>query len=287
MSQKRIDFYLGNQVLLNNLIIDDINKNKKTINDLTTDPIYDNALKQLLIKTNHQNQPFYIVKGDIEQWLHALTLCKNRCDKNANSVILRCLEFNRHWNNYYHRPDDMPFSAKNNKAFWRGTTTGQPTRKGNRFDLVKKWFDKSEVVRVGFSFISQNKNQYKKYVKGKCDISHFLTFKYIISIEGNDKDSGLNWKLNSNSLVLMPRPRVTSWLMETTLVPNYHYILIKDDFSDLEQKVRWCNQHPQKCKQMVKNANLYMKQFADAAAEEALEAEVIHRYFDILKTVDI
>ena len=181
----------------------------------------------------------------------------------------------------------MPFSAKKNKAFWRGTTTGQTDRIGNRFDLVEKWFGKSDLIRVGFSFIHRdNKNKYKKYVKGKCDISHFLKFKYIISVEGNDKDSGLNWKLNSNSLVLMPRPRVTSWLMETTLVPNYHYLLLKDDFSDLDQKVRWCNQHPQKCKNMVKNANTYMRQFANVAAEEALEVEVIHRYFDILKTVN-
>ena len=43
---------------------------------------------------------------------------------------------------------------------------------------------------------------------------------------------------------------------------------------------------PQKCKNMVKNANTYMRQFANVAAEEALEVEVIHRYFDILKTVN-
>ena len=34
----------------------------------------------------------------------------------------------------------------------------------------------------------------------------------------------------------MPRPTITSWLMETTLIPNFHYILLKDDFSDLHSK---------------------------------------------------
>ena len=33
----------------------------------------------------------------------------------------------------------------------------------------------------------------------------FLKYKYILSVEGNDKDSGINWNLNSNSVVLMFR----------------------------------------------------------------------------------
>ena len=61
-----------------------------------------------------------------------------------------------------------------------------------------------------------------------------------MSIEGNDKDSGLQWKLNSNSVVFMPRPTKISWLMEDTLVPGKHYILIKDDFSDIDEKFKWC-----------------------------------------------
>ena len=82
-------------------------------------------------------------------------------------------------------------------------------------------------MQVLVLFIEILKRKYNKYVKGKCNISKFLQYKYILSIEGNDKDSGLNWKLNSNSLVLMAKPRVTSWLMETKLIPNYHYILPK------------------------------------------------------------
>jgi hypothetical protein len=283
--EERLNFYLGKQ---NNSDLIDNNKgssnnnneNKKTIKDLTNNPIYDTPLKQLLLKTNHSHESFYYLKGDVETSLHPQTLCKNRCAGNTDSVVLRCLEFDRHWQHYYRRPADISFSAKKNKAFWRGTTTGQETRPGNRFTLVKKWFETCDLIHVGFSFICQNKKKYQKYVKGSCDLSHFLQFKYILSVEGNDKDSGLNWKLNSNSLVLMPRPRVTSWLMETTLVPDYHYVVIKDDFSDLAQKVRWCNNHPQKCKDMIRNANTFMQQFADSAAEEQLEINVIDKYFE-------
>lgn len=108
-----------------------------------------------------------------------------------------------------------------------------------------------------------------------------LRHKYIISAEGNDKDSGLQWKLNSNSVVLMPRPRAVSWLMETTLVPGHHYVLIRDDFADLGAKVDWCRAHPAECKEIIANAKRFMSQFADDAAERELEREVLRRYFDV------
>ena len=32
-------------------------------------------------------------------------------------------------------------------------------------------------------------------------LEELLAYKYILSVEGNDKDSGINWKLDSKSLV--------------------------------------------------------------------------------------
>ena len=197
------------------------------------------------------------------------------------------------WDNYYKKPRDIPFDKKKPKIFWRGTTTGCSNhyeaktwhpRPVNRFDLVKKWFNKDRNINIGFSSIHRDwlKKEYKKYVKGKCKIEKFLKFKYILSVQGNDKDSGLNWKLNSNSLVLMPKPRVTSWLMETTLIPNFHYILLKDDFSNLKKMLNWCNNHQKKCKKIIRNANNFMKQFSNNEMEEKLEEVVINKYFEIL-----
>jgi len=106
-----------------------------------------------------------------------------------------------------------------------------------------------------------------------------LNYKYLLSVEGNDKDSGLQWKLNSNSLVMMARPICTSWLMESTLIPDYHYILLKDDFSDLVEKIIWCNAHPNECKEIINHANQFMMQFANEKIEQFIENEVIKEYF--------
>jgi len=282
----RFDFYLGKRLASQDVSVLKQYPGKIGIKDLdnikANISVYQNPLKQLLRKTNHEKDAFYVSLGDVSSMSHPLQLAKNRCNGNEDSVVLRSLVFNRHWNNYYARPKDMPFNKKRNAVCWRGTTTGQPDKKGNRFDLVKRWHNK-ERINVGFSHICQGKERYKRFVKGKRDISWFLKFKYIISVEGNDKDSGINWKLNSNSVVFMPRPRVTSWLMETTLIPNVHYILLKDDFSDLRQKLNWCNNHPNKCKNIIKNAHKFMAQFANKRNEEQLEIDLIHKYFDIMK----
>ena len=292
--QQRLQFYFGRGKET------PLDKAKSlSIHDLTCDQnthdlVYDMPLKNLLIKTGYEDRRFHFVRGDVikahEQ--NAWTLCKNRCEGNDNSVLLRCFNFDRHWKTYYQPPLDMSFEEKKDAIFWRGISTGASDhfssqywrpREVNRFALLERWFKKSPHIDIGFSRIHRQwlQQRFQKYVLGFCPPSHFLRYKYILSVEGNDKDSGLNWKLNSNSVVMMPKPRVTSWLMEKTLLPGYHYVLLKDDFSDLQDQFHWCMAHPEECKQIVVNANDFMRQFADREKEQRLENDVLHKYFNL------
>ena len=185
---------------------------------------------------------------------------------------------------YYNKPPDKPFLSKISHIFWRGTTTGFcNTDISNRFKLIERWFNKHPHINIGFSSIKQGRMEYKKYLKDLVEPEKFLNYKYILSINGNDKDSGLNWKLNSNSLVLMTAPKICSWLMESTLIPDYHYVLLKDDFSDLEEKLHWCNNNQSKCIEIIRNANKFMKQFSNEMREQEIEAAVINEYFKKIK----
>jgi hypothetical protein len=225
---------------------------------------------------------FFVQTGDVQHILNIPCFTKNIINERNNNkgVILRCFNFKRHWYNYYNKPLDIPYENKNNKIIWRGNTSGNLNRKGNRFILIEKWFNKNKNIDVGFSHISPRNKLYQSYLKKKMTIKEMLNYKYIISVEGNDKDSGINWKLNSNSLVLMPKPCVSSWLMETTLIPNYHYLLLEDDFSDLEEKFIWCENNQDKCKEIIKNANNYMKQFENEHYERFLEKCVIEEFLN-------
>ena len=241
---------------------------------------YAGELLKLLKNTNKTSGSFKLHIGDTYSQKPPGTLVKARKNEDNGSVILRCFNFNRHWKNYYNRPLDIPFDKKIGALIWRGTTTGKETG-ANRFNLIKTWFNKHPKINIGFSFICQMKDAYKKYVKGELPIRGLLKYKYILSVEGNDKDTGINWKLNSNSLVFMAKPSVSSWLMESTLQPNYHYILLKDDFSDLLEKIKWCENNQNKCKEIIKNANRFMKQFKNPAVEANIEKAVIKKYFEL------
>ena len=56
------------------------------------------------------------------------------------------------------------------------------------------------------------------------------------------------------------------------------YIQLKNDFSDLEEKIEWCESHPNDCQQMVNNANSFMSQFYNENMERYIETQVIVRY---------
>jgi hypothetical protein len=281
----RLDFYLGTNFIAEKF--DNIDfKKMRGIKRLNNNEKYGGSFKALLRKSNNHRKKFKIAFGDVSKKQNAITLCKNRCAENSDSVILRCLNYERHWSKYYNRPADIPFRNKQKKVFWRGASSGNQDRTGNRFKLVTRWHNKDKSICVGFSKLVEEKrkiHRLNKYVMGVCNISSFLACKYILSVEGNDKDSGLQWKLNSNSVVLMAKPRVTTWLMETTLIPNVHYVLLADNFSDLKKKLIWCNKNQEKCLKIIQNANNFMKQFANKKIEEKLEYMVLDKYFNILE----
>lgn len=250
-------------------IITEFNKNK-----YTKTHFYINYFIPIF-KIFKNNNYVYVESGDVTQCHKKPYITKSRpIDCNSNIIIL--LNIHRHWGNVKGiKKIDINFDNKKSVSIWRGTTTGSENRKGNRFDLINKWYGKNKMIDVGFSFICRNdekdnmdvylnkKNKYSNKVTGKMTIEQLLQYKYLISVEGNDVASGLKWMLYSNSLVLMPKPTVVSWFMEDHLVPYYHYIPIKDDWSDLLDQINWCEKNQDKCKEIIKNANDYVKRFLD------------------------
>ena len=188
---------------------------------------------------------------------------------------------------------DIPFEDKKDTVVWRGSTTGKRHKIANRYDLVERYYNydkhkidiafcENKVINnnetVGITRNIYEKEELKKYVKPAMNIIEQLKYRFLISVEGNELASGLKWMLYSNSVVLMARPRNFSWIMENKLLPNYHYILLKDNFTDLEEKKDWCLNNLNLCKQISQNATQYMKQFLNIKNERKIEQEVIKLY---------
>ena len=201
-------------------------------------------------------------------------------------------ENSRHWgyvNKAKKYRNKLSFAEKRSTMFWRGAPTGRDQENGPflRMTLVSQYYNNTNCD-IGFTpFIPDIPLEGipGDMCKDMQDTLDIIKNKYIISVDGNDKDSGLNWKLASDSLVFMNHPKIESWLMESKLKPWVHYVPLAEDFSDLIEKFQWAEKNPDKCIEIIKNANLFMdSNFGDDEKERKLEQMVITRY---LENIDI
>lgn len=78
-------------------------------------------------------------------------------------------------------------------------------------------------------------------------------YKYIMDIDGNACTwDATAWKLNSGSVIFKPESDWQQWFYDSFL-PWKHFVPVKDDFSDVIEKVEWCRNNEDKCIEMVKN----------------------------------
>ena len=144
-----------------------------------------------------------------------------------------------------------------------------------RIEFYKKYFD-NELCDLG----QINKGtSHDQWYKKKVSLDYHLRHKFILCIEGNDVASNLKWVMSSSSVAVMPKPKFESWFMEAVLVPDYHYIHIKDDYSDLEKKLKFYIKYPEKLKQISINANNYVNQFRDSNDEKIISLLVMEKFF--------
>ena len=193
---------------------------------------------------------------------------------NANSVLLKLNKF-RH---YKWVRDPYPFHQKKDLAVWRGGV-GRAWREA----LVRQYWD-HPLCDIGQTNHSPEPAPWQK---PKMSIQEQLQYKFILSIQGNDVATNLKWVMSSNSACIMPQPTKETWFMEGTLIPNYHYIQIRHDYADLEQKILYYLDHPDEAQEIVSNAHRYVLQFRDDLKEDLLCLRVMERYAELSGQHDV
>ena len=103
-----------------------------------------------------------------------------------------------------------------------------------------------------------------------------------IRIKTLDVASGLKWALLSQSVVLMPKPKHTSWAMEELLQPWVHYIPISDSLIDVEDKMQWVVDNDESARRIAERGSLWMQDLVyhpDAMEDDTIiREEIIRRY---------
>ena len=67
--------------------------------------------------------------------------------------------------------------------------------------------------------------------------------------------------------------------MEGRLIPNYHYIEIKDDFSDISERIAYYNEHEDEAMAIIEHAHKWVEQFKDKKREDVISYLVLKKYF--------
>ncbi len=208
--------------------------------------------------------------GDITEIPDTPSITKSRPIKgnNANSVLLN-LNKNRH---FLFINDPIPFSQKEHKIIFRGDANG----KSGRIRFFQKWFGHPACDLVDTASHSVNPAEWKGT---GISIEEHLKYRYILTLEGVDVATNLKWVMSSNCIAVMPRPTYETWFMEGTLIPNYHYIEIKPDYSDLLERTQYYTDHPEEAEAIIQHAHEYVEQFRNRKREKLISLMVLEKYF--------
>ena len=85
-------------------------------------------------------------------------------------------------------------------------------------------------------------------------------YKYIINVDGHVSAFRLSLELQSKSCILIVDSKYIFWYKKL-LQPYIHYIPIKSDLSDLLEKIKWCIDNDEKCKEIANNAFLFYEKY--------------------------
>jgi hypothetical protein len=219
--------------------------------------------------TRYFNPEFkaHFLFGDITKVPDEPSIVKSRPlnTDNANSVVLN-LDKLRHFNFI---TDTRSFENKKNMLVGRGVV-----KRDHRIRFYEMYFN-HPMCNLGQ--INRGKNDH--WIKDFLTIDEHLDYKFILCLEGNDVATNLKWVMSSNSLAVMPKPKFETWYMEGTLIPNHHYVEIKDDYSDLEERLTFYINNPQEANRIIENAHAYVNQFANQAQEDLISLLVLEKYF--------
>ena len=187
---------------------------------------------------------------------------------NRNSVLLN-LNKRRH---FVFLDDKIPFRKKDNKIIFYAFIHGKP----HRIKFMEKYFEHPECI---CGAVDSNKSIPKEWIVKKIGLRKHLIHKFILALEGNDVATNLKWIMSSNSLAVMPKPKYETWFMEGRLIPDFHYVEIKDDYSDLIERMNFYIENPVEAEKIIKNANEYISQFKNKKREKIISLLVLQKYF--------
>ncbi|MEI6791111.1 MAG: glycosyl transferase family 90 [Myxococcaceae bacterium] len=182
----------------------------------------------------------------------------------------------------------IPFEQKKDLLVWRGSQTGGDYNESNwkefpRSKLVLFSQKRPDLCDAGFSNYTQVSPGGKKAIekavglKKAISMENMQAYKYIASLDGNAWPDRFPRLLASNSLIFKEDSKHYSFF-DLALKPSIHYIALKNDMSDVEEKIFWAKNNPGKALKIIENANQFANKYLSQAAIEAYVHKLLFKY---------
>ena len=226
--------------------------------------------------------------GDVASCLKFPCIAKTRPVSCDNNVLLP-LDDARHMTHVARMlVEDIPFDDKDDRVVWRGGRTGVwnfrdgvPATSGRQALLERHASNAGSTphIDVGLAGVPEGSTKQdlckRGFVKEFMSVESQMRSKFVISAQGNDVATNLKYLLASNSVPIMVRPTVCSWVMEDRLRPWVHYLPVAEDYSDLEDTRAWGAEHPEECRRIAAAGREYVTQFLDEDRERDIARRVV------------
>lgn len=165
--------------------------------------------------------------------------------------------------------DNIPFRKKIPKLFFRGECHGKPAR----LEFLRR-YQGSALCDIG----DTARRHPSEWQREPLPIPRQFNYRFILTLEGNDVASSLQWVMASGCVPVMPRPKVESWLMHSQLKAGVHYIEIADDYSDVEEKISHYVEHEAEAQTISEESTRWAGQFDDSRRELLVSLLVVEKY---------
>ena len=101
-------------------------------------------------------------------------------------------------------------------------------------------------------------------------------YKYVLSLPGSDVPSSLRTDLLSGCVTLMPRPFWENvWFFG--LKPYVHYIPLRADLADIEERLQWCRDNDGHCKEIAEEARAFALKYFEPSLEFKIQSRMVER----------
>lgn len=146
----------------------------------------------------------------------------------------------------FHR--GIPFNTKIDKIVYAGRpnrgTKWNFTERRDLGDMHPRQYFYSDAVPKDNIYTSET---------NWIDSKEMVNYKYILDIDGGASTwDATAWKLNSGSVILKQDSCWRQWFYDD-FKPWVHYVPIKNDFSDIQEKFAWLQNNQEECRIMIGN----------------------------------